>query len=115
MSDNDLCYLSAFELARAIRAKSVSPVEATLAVLDRVEKLNPQLNAFCTLMAESAMLEARQAEGAVMSGETLGPLHGVPISIKDNIYVKDSRTTFGSKLLEDQITRADAPIVERLR
>ena len=115
MSDNDLCYLSAFELARAIRAKSVSPVEATLAVLDRVEKLNPKLNAFCTLMAESAMLEARQAEGAVKSSETLGPLHGVPISIKDNIYVKDSRTTFGSKLLEDQITRADAPIVERLR
>lgn len=115
MNNEDLCYLSAIELASAIREKTVSPLEVTRVALDRIEKLNPTLNAFCTLMHESAMRDAARAEAAVMADEKLGPLHGVPVSIKDNIYVKDSRTTFGSKLLEDQITSEDAPIVERLR
>ena len=115
MNNENHCDLSAYQLATAIREKKVSPVEVTRAILERIEQLNPNLNAFCTLMTDSAMYDARQAEAALMAGERLGPLHGVPVSIKDNIYVKDCRTTFGSKLLEDQVTRKDAPVVERLR
>jgi aspartyl-tRNA(Asn)/glutamyl-tRNA(Gln) amidotransferase subunit A len=112
---NDVCLLSASELATAIRAKDVSPVEATREVLDRIERLDPHLNAFCTRMDEEALEAARAAEEAVQRGDELGPLHGVPVSVKDNLYVKGSRTTFGSKLLEDQVTAEDCPLVERLR
>jgi aspartyl-tRNA(Asn)/glutamyl-tRNA(Gln) amidotransferase subunit A len=111
----DPCLLSAVDLARAIRAKQISPVEATDAVLARIEKLNPVLNAYCTIVADDARETARAAEAAVMRGERLGPLHGVPVSIKDLMYVKNSRTTFGSKLHEQNITTEDAPAVERLR
>ncbi|MFP6753380.1 MAG: amidase [Pirellulaceae bacterium] len=110
-----LCFLSATQMAQAVRDKSVSAVELTGAVLDRIELLNPQLNAYCTLMADSAREAAGQADDQQARGEELGPLHGVPLSIKDNLYVKDSRTTFGSKLQEHDITRQDAPLTERLR
>ncbi|MCH7726600.1 MAG: amidase [Planctomycetes bacterium] len=115
MNSEDLCFLSAFELAEAIREKSVSPVEVMQAVLDRIERLNPTLNAFCTLTADDAIQAAKLAEGAVMKREPLGPLHGVPVSIKDNLYVKGVRTTFGSKLMEHHVADADAPVVARLR
>ncbi len=110
-----LCFLSATQMAQAVRDKSVSAVELTGAILDRIELLNPQLNAYCTLMADSAREAAGQADDQQARGEELGPLHGVPLSIKDNLYVKDSRTTFGSKLQEHDITRQDAPLTERLR
>lgn len=115
MSEADLCYLPAVELAAAIRARKVSPVEATTAVLNRIQRLNPTLNAYCVLMADEARQAARHAEEAVMRGEPLGPLHGVPVSIKDLLYVKNVRTTFGSKLFEHNVTTEDAPAVERLR
>ena len=115
MRNDEICYLSAVELVSAIRAKDLSPVEITEAVLERIERLNPVLNAFCTSMADEARAAARRAEEAVVHGEELGPLHGVPVSIKDNLYVKGVRTTFGSKLLEHNVTAEDAPIIERLR
>src|SRR5947207_10668727 len=115
MNHEDVCYLSAVDLAAAIRAKTLSPVEVTRAVLERIDRLNPTLNAFCTSMADEAMASAHQAETAVMEGKPLGPLHGVPVSIKDILYVKDVRTTFGSKLYEHNVTREDAPAIERLR
>lgn len=115
MNDEELCYLSAVDLAAAIRSKKVSPVEVTAAVLKRIDRLNPALNAYCTLMAGEAREVAQAAEAAVMRGDALGPLHGVPVSIKDLTYVKDVRTTFGSKLLENNVTTEDAPTVERLR
>ena len=88
---NDVCLLSAVELATAIRAKDVSPVEVTRAILDRIERLDRHLNAFCTRMDEEALEAARAAEEAVQRGDELGPLHGVPVSIKDNLYVKGSQ------------------------
>jgi len=115
VNNEELCYLSAIDLASAIRDKSVSPVEVTQAVLDRIERLNPVLNAFCISMADEAMETAKAAEAAVMRGDELGPLHGVPIPVKDNLYIKGVRTTFGSKLLEHNITEFDAPIIERLK
>ncbi len=113
--NEDLCYLSAIELAQAIREKTVSPTEALQAVLDQIERLNPVVNAFCTMMTDEARLAAQRADEMVIKGEELGPLHGVPISIKDNLYVKGVRTTFGSKLMEDFVADVDDPIVERLR
>ena len=115
MQQDDLCFLSAVELAAAIRAKKLSPVELVSAVLDRIDRIDPALNAYCTVLSEGAKAAAKSAEAAVMQGEPLGPLHGVPISVKDNLYVKGVRTTFGSKLFEHNVTQEDAPGVERLR
>src|SRR3546814_1966363 len=83
MNDTDLCYTPATELAAMIAARDVSPVEATRAVLRRIERLQPSLNAFITVAGEQALRDARAAEQAVMDGATLGPLHGVPFSVKD--------------------------------
>src|SRR5947209_13094927 len=115
MDSEALCYLSAIDLAAAIRGRTVSPVEVTRAVLERIDRLNPTLNAFCTSMADEAMAAARAAEAAVVAGEMLGSLHGVPVSVKDILYVKNVRTTFGSMLFEHNITLEDAPAIERLR
>jgi aspartyl-tRNA(Asn)/glutamyl-tRNA(Gln) amidotransferase subunit A len=110
-----LCYMSAADLAAAIRAKNVSPVEVINAVLAQIERLNPKLNAFCLVTADSARQAAQTAEQAVMRGETLGPLHGVPVSIKDLVITKGVRTMRGSKLYEHDMPSEDAPVVERLQ
>ncbi len=115
MNDDDICYLSAVELAAAIRSKALSAVEVTEAVLQRIERLNPALNAFCTSMADEARERANEIEAAVLRGNDVGPLCGVPVSIKDNLYVSGVRTTFGSKLLENNVTTEDAPCTERVR
>ena len=116
MSSQDLCWLSATDLARAIKRKKVSPVEVTRAVLVQMERLNPTLNAFVTITAEQALKDARAAERAVMrKGAPLGPLHGVPFSTKDVVATKGIRTTFGTRLYADNIPTEDAPIVARLR
>lgn len=115
MTNDDLCYLSAVELAAAIRTRDVSPVEVTEAVLARIEQWNPVLNCFCTSMADEARAAARRAEEAVSRGDELGPLHGVPVSVKDIVAVRGSRMTFGSRLFEDHVSTDDAPAIERLR
>ena len=115
MSDADLCYLSATDLAVVIRTKQVSPVEVVDAVLARIEQLNPRLNAFCLVTADAARQAAQAAEHAVMHGEPLGPLHGVPVSIKDLVLTKGMRTMRGSKLYEHDVPTEDAPVVERLK
>src|SRR5437773_11259039 len=99
MTDADLGYTPATELAALIRAKKLSPVELTRAVLDRIERLNPVVNAFCTLTADQALAAAREAEQALMQGAARGALHGVPFSIKDLHYPKDVRTTSGTFML----------------
>jgi aspartyl-tRNA(Asn)/glutamyl-tRNA(Gln) amidotransferase subunit A len=111
----DLCYMSATELTAVIRSKKVSPVEVVDAVLARIARLNPRLNAYCTLTAEAARTAAKEAEAAVMRGDALGILHGIPVSIKDLIVTEGVRTTWGSKLYEDFIPTEDAPVVERLK
>ena len=115
MDATDLCFTPAIELAEMIRRKEVSPVEVTEAVLARIERLNPTLNAFCTVTAEEALTAAREAETAVARGAALGPLHGVPISIKDLTITKGVRTTRGSRLYADAVPDEDAPVVERVR
>ncbi|UCG55110.1 MAG: amidase, partial [Dehalococcoidia bacterium] len=78
MESLEICYMPAVEMAQAIKSRKLSPVEIMDAVLSRIERLNPKVNAYCTLLAESARKQAGEAENIVMKGEELGPLHGVP-------------------------------------
>jgi aspartyl-tRNA(Asn)/glutamyl-tRNA(Gln) amidotransferase subunit A len=107
--------MPATDLTAAIRTKRVSPVEVLNAVLARIEQLNPKLNAYCLVTADAARQEAQAAEQAVMRGETLGPLHGVPVSIKDLVMTRGVRTMRGSKLYAHDVPTDDAPVVERLK
>jgi aspartyl-tRNA(Asn)/glutamyl-tRNA(Gln) amidotransferase subunit A len=103
------------DLAPRVRRKEISPVELTRACLDRIEKLNPTLNAFITVTAESALAEARAAEDEIARGEWRGPLHGIPIGLKDLIDTAGTRTTAASELFSNRIPEKDAEIVSRLR
>jgi aspartyl-tRNA(Asn)/glutamyl-tRNA(Gln) amidotransferase subunit A len=103
------------ELAPRLRARDLSPVEVTRACLDHIEKLNPSLNAFITVMADSALAEARSAEAEILRGEWRGPLHGIPIALKDLIDTAGVRTTSASALHKDRIPGEDAEVVRRLR
>jgi aspartyl-tRNA(Asn)/glutamyl-tRNA(Gln) amidotransferase subunit A len=115
MADDDYAWLSAVELAEKIRARKMSPVELIRGMLKRIERHNPGLNAFVTISAEQALCSAAKAQEAVMRGDKLGPLHGVPLHVKDNLHVAASRTAFGSKLFEKNVTEKDCPAVKRLR
>ena len=116
MPSDELCWLSATELAGAIRRKKISPVEVVDAVLARIDRLNPTLNAFCTVTADSARREAKAAERLLMRRSAkLGSLHGVPFSIKDLVITKGVRTTWGTRIYADHIPDEDAPVVERLK
>lgn len=115
MSNDELHYLPAGELAAAIWQRDVSPVDAVDAALKRIERLNGTCNAFLTVREEEARAEAKQAEEAVVRGGELGPLHGVPISMKDLLYTAGLRTTGGSLTSESFVPDRDTPLVERLR
>jgi aspartyl-tRNA(Asn)/glutamyl-tRNA(Gln) amidotransferase subunit A len=115
MTTTDLCFTPAVELAARIRRRELSPVEITRAVLERIERCNGRLGAYVLVHAERAVEEARRAEHAVMAGQPLGPLHGVPLSIKDNQWTAGDRTTFGSRLFGEFVAPEDAPSVARLR
>jgi len=111
----DLTFLSAVSMAEQIRQKKLSPVELMAAHLARIEQLNPKLNAFVQVDAEGARRQARAAEEAVVRGEKLGPLHGVPVSIKSSIEVNGMRSEAGTKLRAGFVAAQDAPLVSRLR
>jgi aspartyl-tRNA(Asn)/glutamyl-tRNA(Gln) amidotransferase subunit A len=102
-------------MGESFRKKSVSPVELTRDFLARIEKLNPRLNAFITVMAGSALAQARQAEAEIARGNWRGPLHGIPLGLKDLIDTAGVRTTAASALFKDRIPTRDAEIVRRLR
>src|SRR5579863_8645088 len=102
------------DLAPRLRRKEVSPVEVTRVCLDRIEKLNPTLNAFITVTADSALAEARAAEVEISRGEWRGPLHGIPIALKDLIDTAGTRTTAASGLYQNRVPAEDAEIVLRL-
>ncbi len=114
-SKSDICSMSGAEQAALIRSKEASPVEVTAAVLDRIHKIDPYLNAFCTLTEDIAIADAKRAEDAVMRGDELGALHGVPISIKDLIVTKGIKTMSGSKAYENFVADEDDIVVERVK
>ena len=102
---------TATEIARAIRHKAVSSVEATQSVLDRIEQVNPRLNAIINLMTDKALLQARQADELLARGTLLSPLHGVPVTIKDNVDVKGERNTNGG-VFRNRVSQHDSTIAE---
>jgi Asp-tRNA(Asn)/Glu-tRNA(Gln) amidotransferase A subunit family amidase len=100
---DEIAWMSATEMAQAIRSKKLSPVEVTKAMLERIERINPRINAFCLVTPEMALEQARAAEDAVAHGAPLGPLHGVPVSIKDLFDVPGLPTTKGSLIYKDNV------------
>src|SRR6266436_4912271 len=121
MTDTDLAFASIEEVACLYRERELSPVELTKLVLARIEQLNPKINAYITVTNELALAQARKAEAELFAPRgrkghrDRGPLHGIPISLKDNIYTKGIRTTAGSKILKDFIPQHDAVVWDKLR
>ena len=115
MADMSLVTMSIAELAPKIKARAISPVELTEAALAQAERLQPLLNSFISLLPEHAMQQAREQEAALMRGDYHGPLHGIPIGIKDNIATAGIRSTVGSKVLRDHVPTEDAYVVSRCK
>jgi len=115
MSNADLCRLSATDAARLIAERKLSPVELTDAVLDRAQQLHPILNLFALLTDDDARRDAKTAEAAVMRGDSLGPLHGVPITVKDNVALAGKPLRNGSLMTEGIVPDTDAGVVARVK
>jgi amidase len=115
MSPESLVQLTATEMARMVRTREVSPVDVVEAHLAAIERLEPLINAMCTVVAEQALGHARSAEQAVMRGAALGPLHGLPLGIKDITLTQGIRTTYGSPLFAEFVPDQDAEVVARLK
>lgn len=112
---SELTFLPAVAMARQVRDRKISPGELVEAHLAQIEKLNPRLNAFVEVDAERARRQARDAEIAVINGETIGPLHGIPVSIKSSISVAGMRCEAGTRLRAGFVAAQDAPLVARLK
>ena len=115
MIDNELAFAPATDLLELIATKQISPVELTKLYYSRIDTLDSRLNSYLLLTRDEAMKTARAAEEAVMRGEELGALHGLPISIKDTQMTRGVRTTLGSLVYKDRIPERDAAVVERVR
>ncbi|HEX3473470.1 MAG TPA: amidase [Kofleriaceae bacterium] len=114
-ASGDPTQLTLTELGAAYRARQLSPVDATRACLDRIARLDPELHAFITVTGELALDQARAAQAELARGRDRGPLHGVPIALKDLVDTAGVRTTGGSALFEDRVPSEDAEVVRRLR
>jgi aspartyl-tRNA(Asn)/glutamyl-tRNA(Gln) amidotransferase subunit A len=115
LQPDQLTSLTLSEAADALRNKAVSPVDLTRACLARIEQLNPKLNAFITISADSALAEARAAEAEIHASRWRSPLHGIPVALKDLIDTAEVKTTAASALFQDRIPRQDAEVVRRLK
>ena len=115
MTDRELAFTPAWELAERMRKRDLSPVEVTEYFLRRIEALDGQLNAFLTVCGDEAMAQAREAEAALSRGDAVGPLHGLPVPIKDLNATKGVRTTRGSRFFKDEVPDEDDIIVERVK
>ena len=115
MSDHDLIWLGAAEAAALIRAKRLSPTELVQAYLDRIDQLDATFHAYIAVCRDEALAAARAAEQSVARGDAIGPLHGVPIAVKDQFHARGMATTAGSRVLAHMIADEDATIVARLR
>lgn len=115
MSQPDLALMGLAEASELVRGRKVSPLELTQACLSRIEALNPELNAFITVTAEMALAQARAAETEIQRGHWRGPLHGIPLALKDLIDVAGVATTAASAVFEDRIPSEDAEVVRKLK
>jgi aspartyl-tRNA(Asn)/glutamyl-tRNA(Gln) amidotransferase subunit A len=115
MNKEDICYMPAYEMADKIKRQELTSLEITEIIIDRIEKINPIINAYCTPTFDLAREMADNADNAIKKSEKLGLLHGIPISLKDETNIKGFRTTYGSKLFETNISQKDDLVVKRLR
>ena len=115
MSTDGLCHRSIPELSELLRSRQVSPVEVTAAFLDRIDRVEPEVNAFITVARDEATLAAEQAEAEMARGEYRGTMHGIPVGIKDLYDTAGIRTTSGSKIEGDRVPTADSAVVEGLK
>ena len=115
MERNELPFLSATALAELLRRREVSPLEATVAYLARIEQVDPALNSYITVTADRAMAEARQAEAEIAAGNYRGPLHGVPVAVKDQFCTDGVLTTGGSSILSEYVPDYDATVMSKLK
>ena len=113
MNADELCFLSISEAAGLVQSRQLSPVELTRAHLDRIERTEPTLNAFITLLSEESLEQAENAEREIAGGGYRGPLHGIPIGLKDLYFTKGIRTTAGTKILRDFVPDYDAAVTEK--
>jgi len=111
----DLAFLTISELSELIRAKKVSPVEITQTILERIERLNPALNAYITVTPDLAMKAAQEAESEIQQKKWRGPLHGVPVAVKDLFDTAGVRTTAASALFKDRVPEQDAEVIRKLK
>jgi aspartyl-tRNA(Asn)/glutamyl-tRNA(Gln) amidotransferase subunit A len=114
-SASELPLLDLSDVSRAVQKKEISPVELTQACLARIEKLNPRLNAFITITGTAALKDAHKAEAEIARGEWKGPLHGIPLAVKDLIETAGVKTTAASAVLKDNVPTADAEVIRRLK
>src|SRR2546425_5661911 len=112
---NDLAFLSLTELSELIRSRKVSPVEVTRNILERIEKLQPALNAYITVTRDVAMKSAQEAESEIQQKKWRGPLHGVPVAVKDLFDTAGIKTTAGSAVFKDRVPDKDAEVIRKLK
>ena len=115
MKSREICFLSIGEASELIAGKQISPVEVVNAHLERINQTNDTLNSFITLLSEKSLAAANKAEQDIQSGNYLGPLHGIPIGLKDLFYTKGVRTTVGSKILQKFVPAYDATVTEKFK
>jgi len=115
MDKKELPFLTASQLSNLIETKEISPVEATEAYLDRIEEVDPKLNSYITITWEQAFESARQAEQEIAAGKHRGPLHGVPMAVKDQFNTAGVLTTGGSSILKDNVPSEDATVIAKLK
>ena len=114
-TNTELCFLTIKEASALIRDKKLSPVELTAAFLDRIERLDGTLNAYITVLSEEALAEAKKAEDEVQRGDYRGPMHGIPIALKDLYDTAGVRTTASSRVMADRVPTEDATTTARLK
>ena len=115
MESVDIPFLSATELSGLIQRREISPLEAVDAYLNRIEQVDPSLNSYITVLATEARQAALDADREIARGDYRGPLHGVPVAVKDQIHSKGIRTTDASKIRSDFIPEEDATVLARLK
>jgi len=111
----DLTQIDIIDASAAVQAREISPLELTRACLERIDRIDPKINSFITIMREQALADARQAENEIVNGRWLGPLHGIPIAVKDNIDTAGFPTTAASAVFANRIPTEDAEVIKRLK
>ena len=114
MNNSDIPFLSATDLGTLIKSKDLSPVDAVTAYLDRIQDVNPKLNAYITVCGEMALAQAKQAEKDINNGNYIGPLHGVPVAVKDQIHSAGILTSHASKIRSEFIRQENDTVLENL-